>query len=592
MRIFAAKNQKIVAILFLLIIIIFTTALLYARAGGAGGFGDSGDSDIFFIVNIILSLPFPYNIIVLIILIILALYTRKKSRQRSILNKVPASVEVYDNALNKLKEIVPDFNENEFIKKIETSFYQVQEAWSKQSIKPIRKFISDGMYQRFNAQFIMMKEIEQENILSNIQLHNIKIINVKRDGQYVVTDVAVEASLYDKFISKKIKDITLLDSLERFIEIWTFIRKINITKNGDLYNNINCPQCGAAINELEGEISICPYCKTILNTGEFDWILCEITQIDDYPTAERLSKRQKNIKNEINELYSKDSQFSIQLLEDKASNAFIQVFIAKALNDIVRIRRFSDDSFFNSIQTNEKIIYYRFYLNYVTLIGAWNKDNDNYLSFYIKATFRRLRPKDNESFEWIDNTSITHSYVLILKRSKDYILPIGKVYAHQCPNCGGSIEDTIDTKCPYCGSQVNSSKHEWIVHNIMTPKEYESFAISSEILKKPSKTMYDGMKIRDYVFNNVCVVLAADGQIDEMELNYLNKLASKLGYSQTKIKGMLNLAQNGKLKLKYPNSEKERLKVFEYMKKAAEANSIITQEEKQILKEFEKIIHS
>jgi len=111
----------------------------------------------------------------------------------------------------------------------------------------------------------MMKEIEQENIISNTKIHDLKLIDVQVDGNYFVIDIAIHASMNDRFVSKKYKNLNQ-GGIEDFVEIWTFVRKIQLSQQGDLYHNIHCPQCGAPIENLEGEIAICPYCKTILNT--------------------------------------------------------------------------------------------------------------------------------------------------------------------------------------------------------------------------------------------------------------------------------------------------------------------------------------
>jgi|GEM_PF-6718939 len=82
----------------------------------------------------------------------------------------------------------------------------------------------------------------------------------------------------------------------------------------------------------------------------------------------------------------------------------------------------------------------------------------------------------------------TQPYVLILKRQKEVILPPGKIYAHQCPNCGGPLEDTTDITCPYCRATLNSPKYEWIVYSILTPEEYEIFLHTNQLPKKYNTT--------------------------------------------------------------------------------------------------------
>ncbi|MCX7696446.1 MAG: TIM44-like domain-containing protein [Bacteroidales bacterium] len=578
---------------FFLILSLGTILFLLARAGGGGGesnggggYSGSGDNligDLIFFI--LVYVPFPWNLIIIGGLIGAIYFYNKKTKQKTILNKIPATTDDFIDKFQEVKNIDPDFDLISFSEKVKHAFIKIQEAWSKQSIRSIRKFISDGLFQRFNAQFIMMKQIEQKNIITDIKIQNIKIIDIKIDGNYLVMDVAIAASMTDQFRSKKIPSLKEVYT-EPFVEIWTFIRKTGFRKDANLYQGQHCPQCGAILEELESEVCQCPYCNTILNTGEFDWILSEITQIDDYPIAKKLSTKLNTFKTELSSLYSRDPYFSIQWMEDKASNAFMQILIAHALDDSIRIRRFSSDDFFESYIPQEKTIYSRLYLNFVTLTNMWQQNNMDYLSFHIKVSYRRLRIL-NDSIDWIDYALTSESYILILKRDVNAALPKGSIYVHQCPCCGGTLEDTTLLTCSYCGELINSAKHEWIVHIMMKSEEYQQYIQDKYLLKTKKDTLNELYNIRDYVFNNICVILASDGQIDEAEMNYINELAKKLGYSTKKINGFLKAAQKGRLKLMYP-SQKQKEKVLKQMKKAAEANQNITEEEKTVLISFEK----
>ena len=69
-----------------------------------------------------------------------------------------------------------------------------------------------------------------------------------------------------------------------------------------------------------GEVSKCPACGTLTNSGEYDWVLSEITQADDYVSSNHKLKLSKTLSNEIERIASEDEDFSVQLIEDKASN--------------------------------------------------------------------------------------------------------------------------------------------------------------------------------------------------------------------------------------------------------------------------------
>jgi len=581
---------RIAAIIFLLCL----SAEVFARAGGGGGGnGGGGDGGIFeIIIYLFMMLPFPYNIIAVGIVILLAIVFKKKANQASVLNKVPSANSIRDNlSFLKYKQQNPDFIEELFRKKVNIAFYGIQDAWMAQDMRKVRKFISDGVYQRFNVQFIMMKKLQQYNKLSGINLHSVTIADFRKDGQYDVIDVALHASLTDKFVSEKIPRLSS-GGYESFVEYWTFIKKSGYTP-GDIYENPNCPQCGAALPEIEGETGICPYCKAVVNSGDFDWVLSEITQADDYTLSHSMGHKQNNLQQKIQQMHAGDSTFCVQKLEDKASNAFLQHEIALAFLNPALARRFMQDEAYARLNENIKswapILYNRLYLNDVSLISYWSENGREYLGFFIRKSYQRLEMKRNnpEELEAImDPVVRTSSATIVLCRKSGAQAPRGLLYAHQCPNCGGTLGDSTDIKCPYCGSEVNSPEFDWVVDGVYSIGEYKQRIagnVPDELLSFGVDKADDLMDVRDYAFNNALIVMAADGHFATEEELFAKALAKKFGYNPTKIQPAIEMAKNKKLVLRMPDDPKKHAKIIRLMDKAAMADQQMTQAEMELM---------
>ena len=578
-----------------LLVFFFISIELLARAGGGGG-SDSGGGDggglVELIFYLLLSLPFPYNIISVLILIFIIIIFNKKLKQNSVLNKIPSVQNLKsNNSYLNFKEKNPDFIDEYFKRKVDIAFFNIQYAWMSQNTGKIRKFISDGVYQRFNVQFIMMKKLKQRNELSNIKLHSITIIDYKSDGQYDVIDVALHSSMNDKFICEKMPQLNQNVS-ESFVEYWSFIKKSGFTSY-DIYENTNCPQCGAAIPELEGEVAICPYCKATINSGDFDWVLSEITQADDYTYSTARAHKQANLHQKIANIHAVDPFFSVQKLEDKASNAFLQYSIAEALRNPLLVRRFMQkeayDDFEESVKSSPAILYNRLYLNDVSLISAWDESDFDYLGFYVRKSYQRIQMKqDNpEEIDSIKDPVVrTSSFVIVLCRKKGAKPPKGMLYTHQCPNCGGTLSDSTDIKCPYCDSELNSPDFEWVVENVYTLGKYKeriSNNASDNILSFNIDKADDLLDVRDYAFNNTLIIMASDGDFSYEEELFAKELAKKLKYNPSKINSAIELAKNKKLVLRMPDDSKKHPKIIRLMEKAAMADEKMTESEKEIL---------
>lgn len=271
-----------------LVLLLISVGVFAAAGGGGGGSssgggssGDGGGEIIFWIIRIIFEiiwrLPFPFNIIVLVIIAIAIYYFYKKSQQSSGLNTIPSynskdgSV-IYGSRQDKISNEFlaknSDFDKEKFKQKVRTAFTEIQNAWMFQDLSKVRKWISDGVYQRFNTQFIMMKQIEQTNKISNINIHEVFIDDIESDGVYDIMHVGIQYSMYDAFESKKFTKLNDGGPLQA-LDFWSFIKKSGV-KEKDLYHTTNCPNCGGNLPDDGGETAKCPYCSTITYLGDYD----------------------------------------------------------------------------------------------------------------------------------------------------------------------------------------------------------------------------------------------------------------------------------------------------------------------------------
>jgi len=356
--------------------------------------------------------------------------------------------------------------------KVNKAFIEVQTSWSEQNMNHMRRFITDGVYQRFNTQFKMMKLLQQTNPLSNIKIANIWVDRIEQDGLYDIMQVGIEASMDDKFECALNHELDE-EGLQDFIEFWSFIRKRGAPKK-DIYDSDKCPNCGAPLPENIGEVCKCTHCNAMVNSGEFDWILSEITQKDDYYSNDVFSEKPGNLETTIHDMVSVYGDFSVQLVEDKASNAYMQIMTAKAMHDPSVMRRFVSDELFRQLapklEKNQEI-FNRIFLNKVTLIGVQKKENKNILIFAIICSIQRVLVSNNR-MELVDPDIITQEEVIFLTRDAQAGAGKGSIYQHNCPSCGGPVKDTLDIKCSFCGSLLNSTANDWVVSALMNRSEF------------------------------------------------------------------------------------------------------------------------
>ncbi|MFN8296520.1 MAG: TIM44-like domain-containing protein [Chitinophagales bacterium] len=594
---------------FLFTILLISSLGIYAAAGGGGGghSGGGGDGDgaaiiylIYWLIRLIFMLPFPLNIIVLAI-VVFAIYKASKTYQagsglNTIPNYNPASNINYSKQDNLSQDFLaknPDFNKENFKQKVKTAFTQIQNAWMFQDLSNVRKWISDGVYQRFNTQFIMMKEIDQLNEISDINIQQVFIDEVETDGVYDIVHVGIQYSMYDAFTSKKYNQLNDGGPLQA-MDYWSFIKKSGV-KEKDLYHTTNCPNCGGNLPADGGETAKCPYCSTITYLGDYDWILAEITQPDDYHNANSKYEKQGKFSKKIREQIGEKQDFSLQLLEDKASNGYMQMMTALVKKKPEITRRFVADNLYakieQRIQSEPKFVFNRLYLNHVTSFDYFRENNKDNIVIALKCSSQKIKNTDSSSPQF-DRSIFSNNEVLVMSRDVDAGKPQGSLYAHSCPNCGAPVKDTIELNCTYCQAQLNSTRYEWIISNWMSADEYTQFKKSGNTafaIDKNIDDLDDLFDVRDYALNNVLMMIAADGRITNQEMKYVNTLAKKWNYNLNKIQGFLSLAQNNKLVVRMPQDAKQKQKIIAMMEKASLLDNDISAEEKQLLEQVKSM---
>ena len=120
----------------------------------------------------------------------------------------------------------------------------------------------------------------------------------------------------------------------RFTEWWTFLRRPGARTTG-LETDAGrdgaeppCPSCGATLDI--GDVGRCGACGTLVYSGEYDWVLAEISQ-------RRPSQRDRE--GLITALAETAPDASVQVLEDRASAIFWSVLDALLRREPIRAAR-------------------------------------------------------------------------------------------------------------------------------------------------------------------------------------------------------------------------------------------------------------
>jgi len=355
--------------------------------------------------------------------------------------------------IHKIKKNDPDFQEDDFFAKTKFIGEKIVESWSSGNMEPVRHFISAGVFQRFQIQLKLLKEIDgNKNLMKDFKIDHQSIIGFDSSGDYQTVhlmlncsakDITVPISVSEPEIERKFKHA----NIGSYREIYSFSRKTSAaTQIGkDLIHN-QCPSCGGDTNASHITTK-CQYCGNIFNSGECDWVLSEITQEVEW-------NPNRFIDNESFVQKYPDCPTSVQLLEDRASALLWKWIYAKSLGDETILKReVANESLLKKSKQKEVF--------YIPVIGSaemqnLNKENG---SFRTDCNFRWSASRSSNAIPEHKRNTLK----LILNTTRDAKLGFSE---SACKNCGAPYPEVDATHCIYCKEPIPEIVNDWLLYDI------------------------------------------------------------------------------------------------------------------------------
>ena len=190
---------------------------------------------------------------------------------------LPRRAEV-DQALDRIRERDPAFDEAGFLNGVTTSFNLVQRAWCEQLPAESRKVMADGIWLRHRTQIQDMATAGKKNVLEDLHIGRSEIIDCVTDADSDSITVRIHAYGRDYDVSITGGQMLRGDRVMRlWTEDWTFTRSSTATTKVGSGTRQVCPSCGAPL-DLDAA-GTCAYCNQLVMAGAYDWVLSRIEQV-------------------------------------------------------------------------------------------------------------------------------------------------------------------------------------------------------------------------------------------------------------------------------------------------------------------------
>lgn len=192
----------------------------------------------------------------------------------------PATVDpqLLGRQIADLKARDPEFSEQAFEDMASTAFFKIQEAWASRNMPAARSFLSPTVFQRFETQIAELERNRQTNKMENLVIGSLELVETVHDGGFDYVTVRINAAAADYTVDDDSgRIVSGSREVRPFTEYWTFLRSDQVkTQVGREIVSQSCPNCGAPIKL--NAVGKCEYCGSDVTSGQFSWVLCEITQ--------------------------------------------------------------------------------------------------------------------------------------------------------------------------------------------------------------------------------------------------------------------------------------------------------------------------
>jgi len=440
--------------------------------------------------------------------------------------------------VNTLKFKDPAFELAALLDKVKTAFTKTQEAWFARELLPVRPFLSDAMYQRLKTQLALLSDQGIRNAIADLQIQDVQLIGLDQSEWYDTVHVRVEASLRDVDVAANTPDDAALAAAQKanpeaFVEVWSFVRKPGAqTRIGaDLFQG-KCPNCGAPYKG--GASNTCEFCGAVVNSGNYDWTLSEITQgiehVRGYATVDGLLDARKE-----------DPALNLEILQDRTSLIFWKWVDAESRGEPKRLAKLATPEFLASLSTE---------------LGELKRQGRHkvFLECAVGAvTARTLRtpPGFHEAhveIRWSARLGVgpigqpppklptlPQRWVFSLRRAAGAKTNTANgVSTSRCPQCNAPLSDSLTASCEFCGFQLDTGERDWVLWgaypferwNVVDQERFDAQVAEKRVAPPGDDAVLDAQE-RERLLYMMAAIAAADGVVTPEERKMLQTFSKR-----------------------------------------------------------------
>ena len=203
-------------------------------------------------------------IVVAMIIIIVYVSNKNESKRKTSVVQLKNNA----NAINKIKEILPNFNETEFLQNGYNMFLDIEDAWMNFDMEKVHNIMTDEMFNMYESQLSSMEVKGEQNIMKDFKLKSSAITDAIKQNDNIEVKTQYIIEFYDYIIEKSSGKVLRGTSSRKIRMHYEFTFIMSNDENAKIDT---CPNCGAHVDV--NSAGTCEYCGSKIVGKNTNWVI-------------------------------------------------------------------------------------------------------------------------------------------------------------------------------------------------------------------------------------------------------------------------------------------------------------------------------
>lgn len=165
------------------------------------------------------------------------------------------------------------FSESGFLAKVDNTYIMILTSIMTENLKRVDHKVGNELYQQLTKKLDNLQSQNEIQMYDELNVKSSSIVSIEETNTYYEIKVSLISRYMDYQIDKTTREYKSGNNQSRVEKNHILIFRKNKNANREGISR-KCPGCGASINA--NSTGVCPYCGTIYNTEDYDWVLQDI----------------------------------------------------------------------------------------------------------------------------------------------------------------------------------------------------------------------------------------------------------------------------------------------------------------------------